>query len=339
MLGYSGNSGAKGIQAIPRRETTSFPGLLVAYQMARWMCGGWVPSSGPHGVIPMSLIDLQDLKFGEVGHARRPRITQSSSRRIIRLERSQRPADAAIEESLSSALLASDCELDQILHEVEEISKSLKSEVPDSKTLRIAQHPAVWGAVRQTLLERELRHLALTDDLTCLYNRRGFFAVAAQLLKLARRKAQGLLLFFCDVDNLKQINDSFGHQEGDLALIRAADALEHSFRDADVIARIGGDEFVVMSLEASSPVEAMLLRRLERNLRKAGACETRYRLSLSVGVARFDPKHSVSLGDLMSQADQAMYEQKRKRSNSCVSQPQTAATETSKESLDAMAES
>jgi diguanylate cyclase (GGDEF)-like protein len=281
----------------------------------------------------MSWINLQDMKSGEAAHARRSRITQPSSRRVIRLDRSLPAADEAIEESLSSALLASDGELDQILHEVEEISKSLKSETPDSKTLRIAQHPAVWGAVRQTLLERELRQLALTDDLTCLYNRRGFFAVATQLLKLARRKAQALLLFFCDVDNLKQINDSFGHQAGDLTLIRAADALEQSFRDADVIARIGGDEFVVMSLEASSQVEGLLLRRLERNLRKVGATERRYRLSLSVGVSRFDPKEPISLGELMSQADKAMYEQKRKRSGSGVSQPETGELVDCKEPL------
>jgi len=76
-------------------------------------------------------------------------------------------------------------------------------------------------------LERELRQLALTDDLTCLYNRRGFFAVATQLL------------FFCDVDNLKQINDSFGHQAGDLTLIRAADALEQSFAMRTLLPALG----------------------------------------------------------------------------------------------------
>lgn len=150
-----------------------------------------------------------------------------------------------------------------------------------------------------------------------------FFAVATQLLKLARRKTEALLLFFCEVDNLKQINDSFSHQTGDLTLIRAAAALEQSFGDADVIARIGGDGFVVMNLEASSQVERLLLRRPERNLRKVGATERRYRLSLSVGVSRFDPKEPISLGTLMSQADKAMYEQRRKRSGSCVSQPDT----------------
>lgn len=278
----------------------------------------------------MSLIDPQDLEDVEFGQtARRARISPLSNRRFIRSDRSVRPAEAAIEESLSSALLAADTELEHILREVEQISKGLKADAPDSKTLRVAQHPAVWGAVKQTLLERELRRLALTDDLTCLYNRRGFFAVATQLLKLSRRKVQPLLLFYADVDNLKQVNDAFGHQTGDLALVRVADALEHSFRDADAVARIGGDEFVVMSLEASNRVEGILLRRLERNLRKAGSSETRYKLSLSVGVARFDPKQPVSLGELISLADQAMYEQKRKRSGSWQSQRQTVRREES----------
>lgn len=273
----------------------------------------------------MFMNDLENFKCVPATQSRRARINQSLTRRTLRLERSKCPAQAAIEETLSSALLASDVELEQILREVDEISKSLKVDAPDRKALRIAQHPAVWGAVKQTLLERELRHLALTDDLTCLYNRRGFFAVATQLLKLAHRKVQPLLLFFCDLDNLKLINDSLGHQEGDLAIIRVVDALERSFRDADVIARIGGDEFVIMSLEASGRNEASLLQRLERNLRRAAADENRYKLSLSVGVARFDPKRPVSLGELMSQADRAMYEQKRGRSLARAVRPQSSA--------------
>lgn len=260
----------------------------------------------------MPLMDLEKLRFGR-DHQAEQRTSPLPARRIVRLDRRHRPAEAAIDELLSSALLASDYELDQILHEVDKISRALKLDAPDSKTLEIAQHPAVWRAVRQTLLERELRHLALTDDLTCFYNRRGFFAVATQLLKLAHRKGQPLLLFFCDLDDLKKINDSFGHEAGDLALVRAADALEQTFRDADLLARIGGDEFVVVSLEASRRVEGMVLRRLEKNLRKVGASEKRYKLTLSVGVAQFDPKCPVSLGELMSHADQAMYQQKRRR--------------------------
>ncbi len=167
--------------------------------------------------------------------------------------------------------------------------------------------------------DRELRYLALTDDLTCLYNRRGFFAAATQQLKLARRNAQGLLLFFCDVDNLKTINDSHGHREGDLAIVRAAGALEQTFRGSDILARLSGDEFAVLTTESSSQSQEVILRRLEKSLKKSNANQSRYRVSLSIGLARFDPKHPVSLGALLAQADQAMYEQKRSRRVACLS--------------------
>jgi diguanylate cyclase (GGDEF)-like protein len=258
---------------------------------------------------------------------------QTSNRRVLSIERWKRAPKETVEGMLSSAVLASDSELAQILQEVGEISKILKSDAPDKQTLRIAHHPAVWGAVKQTLLDRELRYLALTDDLTCLYNRRGFFAAASQLLKLAHRNAQRLLLFFCDVNNLKKINDSFGHREGDLALIRAADALEQTFRDSDVLARIGGDEFAVLAPDASGQSQEIILRRLEKYLKISSVTEKRYELSLSVGVGRFDPKHAVSLGELMMQADKAMYEQKRSRSSSCLSKPGTGATRSGPENI------
>ncbi|MGC0772065.1 MAG: GGDEF domain-containing protein [Candidatus Acidiferrum sp.] len=212
---------------------------------------------------------------------------------------------------------AADSEFGQILQEVDEISKLLKSDHPNTQTMRVATHPAVWGAVKQALLDRELRYLALTDDLTCLFNRRGFFAAATHQLKLAQRNGQSFLLMFCDVDNLKKINDTYGHHEGDLALIRTADALEQSFRGSDILSRLGGDEFVVLASEASSQTQEVLLRRLENNLKKSNANESRYQLSLSVGVARFDPKRAISLGELMAQADEAMYEQKRNHQKSC----------------------
>jgi diguanylate cyclase (GGDEF)-like protein len=177
--------------------------------------------------------------------------------------------------------------------------------------MRVATHPAVWGAVKQALLDRDLRYLALTDDLTCLFNRRGFFAAATQQLKMAQRNSQTLLLLLCDVDDLKKINDTFGHHQGDLALIRTADALEQSFRGSDILSRLSGDEFVVLASETSKQTQEIMLRRLENNLKKSGATEPRYHLTLSVGVARFDPKRAISLGELMVQADKAMYEKKR----------------------------
>ncbi len=236
---------------------------------------------------------------------------QISNRRVLSMGRQNGSPENGLTENLSSALRAADSEFGQILKEVDEISKLLKSDRPDTQTMRVATHPAVWGAVKQALLDRELRYLALTDDLTCLFNRRGFFAAATQQLKLAHRNGQSLLLLFCDVDNLKKINDSFGHQEGDLALIRTADALELSFRGSDILSRLGGDEFVVLASETSNQTREVILRRLEKNLKKSSATEPRYALSLCVGVARFDPKCAISLGELMLKADRAMYEKKR----------------------------
>lgn len=241
-----------------------------------------------------------------------------TNRRAISMDGRKDVSGMDLEGSLSSALLVADKELGNVVREVDEISKALKLDATDTPALRVALHPAVWGAVRHVIVERELRYLALTDDLTCLYNRRGFFAAATQQLKLARRNAQSMLLFFCDVDNLKQINDCYGHREGDLALVRTADALEEAFRDSDVLARLGGDEFAVLALEASAQHEAAILYRLEKSLKKAKADESRYELSLSVGVARFDPHKAVALGELMEQADRNMYEQKRKRPGHCL---------------------
>jgi diguanylate cyclase (GGDEF)-like protein len=244
---------------------------------------------------------------------------QTSNRRTLSIDGHIGSGQQGLEGSLSPALLVADKELGSIVREVDEISKVLKLDAQDTQALRVAVQPAVWSAVRHVIVERELRYLALTDDLTCLYNRRGFFASATQQLKLARRNAQSLLLLFCDVDNLKQINDSYGHREGDLALVRTADALEEAFRDSDVLARLGGDEFAVLALEASSQDEGAILHRLEKSLKKANANEPRYGLSLSVGVARFDPKHAVALGVLMEQADRDMYDQKRKRAGHSLS--------------------
>lgn len=248
-----------------------------------------------------------------------------SHRRSISMRSGPRdPSGEDLEGSLSSALLVADKELGNVVREVDELSKALKSDATETQALRVASHPAVWSAIRDVIVERELRYLALTDDLTCLYNRRGFFAAAAQQLKRARRNNQSMLLFYGDVDNLKQINDCYGHREGDLALVRTADALEEAFRDSDVLARLGGDEFAVLALEASSQNEGVILRRLEKSLKKSNTIESRYELSLSIGMARFDPEHAVSLGELMEQADRNMYQQKRKRPGHCVNNLPTA---------------
>jgi diguanylate cyclase (GGDEF)-like protein len=238
---------------------------------------------------------------------------QGPIRKTVPFSGRKHPASRDLEGVLTSGLLAADKELGHVLREVDEISRALKENQPDAHNLRVAVHPAVWCAVRHALLERELRHLALTDDLTCLYNRRGFFAAATQQLKMARRNQEATLLLCCDVDSLKAINDRFGHREGDLALVRAADALEEVFRDSDVLARIGGDEFAVVAVGASPQDQRALLFRLEESFRKASKDDPRYELSLSVGAAWFEPRRPKSLGELLEQADLAMYEHKRSK--------------------------
>jgi len=165
--------------------------------------------------------------------------------------------------------------------------------------------------------QAELGSLALRDELTGVYNRRGFLALAERQLKLGHRAGRAILVFFADLDGLKQINDKFGHAEGDLALVRAAQVLEKTFRDSDVIARFGGDEFAVLALEVSGDSEATIRARLEQNLKELNARHSLYTLSISLGAARFDPaspRSPESIGQLMIRADEGMYEEKRYRS-------------------------
>jgi diguanylate cyclase (GGDEF)-like protein len=245
--------------------------------------------------------------------SRIPTASEASERRILNLDEWKPKLEDSVEEALSSALVAQDKELARILQEVDKLTKSLKSETPDTQTLSDTLHRTALCAIKRSLLERELRSLALTDDLTCLYNRRAFLALAGQQLRVARRSSQGLLLFFADVNNLKEINDTYGHQEGDLAIVHTADALEQTFRNSDVIARLGGDEFAVLALEASCEDREVILGRLEKSVKESNGGESRYELSLSVGMSRFDPKNPVSLGKLIASADEAMYEEKKKR--------------------------
>lgn len=254
---------------------------------------------------PHSIVDISGDLIGNMPDLPKSRASAAKKRK--------NPADRDLEGSLVSALLAGDKELDHVLREVESISQALRSGKSAEIDRRIASHPAVWCAVKQMLIERELRYLALSDDLTCLYNRRGFYAAAAHQLKVARRKEKAAVLLFCDVDGLKAINDTFGHREGDFALVRASDALEEVFRDSDVLARLGGDEFAVLATELSPEHHHTILSRLYRSVKKAGKDEVRYELSLSVGAAWFDPQNPATLGELMEQADHAMYEEKRKR--------------------------
>jgi diguanylate cyclase (GGDEF)-like protein len=177
----------------------------------------------------------------------------------------------------------------------------------NSKFLR-----AVCSHAKDDAVQGELLNMAFRDDLTGLYSRRGFLMLAEQQLRLARRSGHGAFLFFLDLDGLKRINDTLGHQTGDFALMEAADLLRVTFRDSDILARFGGDEFAVLVIEAGDRSEEIIMRRLEENQSAKCGKHRGYPLLLSVGCARFDPRHPCSIGLLMVRADEAMYDQKRK---------------------------
>jgi len=161
--------------------------------------------------------------------------------------------------------------------------------------------------------EEELLALSLTDELTGLYNRRRFFILAEQCLKVAIREKKRWRLLYIDMDDLKWINDHCGHNEGDQALRGLGSILRKTFRESDIIARIGGDEFTVL-LESTDGTDKMLMARLYENMRDYNARVPQdYKLSISVGVAQFDPEYPISIDRLLARADTLMYAQKRRR--------------------------
>jgi len=220
----------------------------------------------------------------------------------------------AIDDVFRSLLSEANRDLAKLLRDVR--TESGGTVLGDARSRQVSEllMRAVRCAAKQYMLQAELGNLALTDELTGLYNRRGFMALSERQLRLARRSGRGMLLFMMDVDCLKQINDSFGHFEGDRALKRTADVLEETFRGSDVVARLGGDEFAVLAIEAAGHSEATIKTRLFECLKSISADESRYEISLSLGLARFDPSSCTSIGELMVKADQDMYEQKRRRS-------------------------
>jgi len=162
--------------------------------------------------------------------------------------------------------------------------------------------------------EAALQSLSLVDELTGLYNRRGFLAVTEQHLANIRRSERVPVILYADLDGLKEINDSLGHHEGDRALVKAAEIFKETFRSSDIVARFGGDEFV--ALAALSPAEdtESLMFRLQEKFSAFNARRNRpYDLSISVGLAHFDDPDVYSIEELMARADQAMYEDKRRK--------------------------
>jgi len=214
--------------------------------------------------------------------------------------------------------------------------EALRQGVQDFLDKEHLDRPALVRALRYSIerhrLQKNLQNLSLLDDLTGLYNRRGFLALAEQHLRMIQRKGAALLIYL-DLDDLKLINDSYGHLEGNRALIVTANVLRACFRQSDILARLGGDEFCVLMTDAGQDSTQQVRKRLQQRTDFINALSSwSFRLSLSVGIADVPVVHQPSLDQLLRIADTQMYEEKRKKqlrgSNSPALKQSTVASST-----------
>jgi len=165
------------------------------------------------------------------------------------------------------------------------------------------------------ILEKKLHDAAITDELTGLLNRRGFLALAEQQLRISTRHREELYFFYCDIDNMKWINDNLGHKAGDQALIDTAQTLKKTYRDSDTFSRLGGDEFAaLLSCGPNINEEEIIIQRFQKNLDELNRQSGRsFELQVSAGVVKCDMTRPCSIDELMTQADTKMYQQKARR--------------------------
>lgn len=176
----------------------------------------------------------------------------------------------------------------------------------------------IWRALRYAMerqrIQLELLNLSLIDELTGLNNRRGFLALGEHYVKLAYRSGTLFMVAFIDLDAMKSINDTFGHQEGNRALVEAANVLKDSCRRSDILGRIGGDEFAILIADADITCGSIVLGRIQQKLAARNMSPGRqYDLSLSVGLIAANVTQQADLEKLLSEADAVMYDEKQRK--------------------------
>ena len=163
------------------------------------------------------------------------------------------------------------------------------------------------------MIEREISavQLSVLDELTRISNRRGFLALARYSLDVCKRQQFSASLLFFDLDKFKEINDTYGHAEGDKALKTFTAQLSESFRASDIYARLGGDEFVALLSNTSDAVTQQLIVRFQTSLEtRCNKLGLPYAIQFSHGVIAFDPLKHASVEDILQEADAAMYAHK-----------------------------
>ncbi|HOP73053.1 MAG TPA: diguanylate cyclase [Thermoclostridium caenicola] len=212
---------------------------------------------------------------------------------------------------------AADLEI-QVKERTKELSESnrhLKEE--------IAKRKDVEKQLKQALRDlryynEQLHRQSIRDELTQLYNRRGFMQLGNEFYENAKKNNMSFLLLYADLDCLKRINDKFGHDEGDYAIVSTAQILNRTFRNTDIISRLGGDEFTVIISGASEKDEADIRNRIQRYCDLHNELSKKpYKLSISLGFAHYAPGSSAAFEDLMKAADKALYADKQRKSAGC----------------------
>lgn len=181
-----------------------------------------------------------------------------------------------------------------------------------NETLIAKKLKATVGELQES--KKRIEQMSIVDELTGLYNRRGFVTLSRQELKLAKRKHREFLLIFMDLDGLKIINDTFGHKAGDEAISETGRQLKKTFRSTDIIARLGGDEFTVLAIDTTMQEYELIKDRLEKSVEEYNSSSPHpFTLSISMGCAPFSAGRLYKLEDLMAEADRKLYEAKRKK--------------------------
>lgn len=171
---------------------------------------------------------------------------------------------------------------------------------------------AIRNALERHPFKETLKALTFTDELTGIYNRRGFYSMALQQMEIAKREKKGFVLFLIDIDHLKDINDTFGHKAGDAALIYATECIKNSFRTSDIVARIGGDEFAVLAVGAEEDEAVKMINNLRETVHSFNLYKPLpYILSLSIGMAYYNGYDDLTISDLLESADIGLYEEKK----------------------------
>lgn len=185
----------------------------------------------------------------------------------------------------------------------------IKKEITSSLLVRSMRY-----AIERFRLMQEMKRLSLKDDLTGLLNRRGFQILGDQLIKTAQRTRKQLFVAFSDLDGLKAINDEYGHDDGDRALVLMGQVLRKVLRDSDLVARWGGDEFVALGLFEDTDTPLGLSERIRQSFDALNATlDLPFRLDFSTGFAVSQADQFVDLEKMIETADSRMYLEKQSK--------------------------